>query len=83
MWQTVYYFVVYKQCIALCGDHESINTPGSCGNFLSLLKLLSYRNEVFHNHLNSTAMKSVPYTSPQTQNELIEIMGKNTVLNNC
>ena len=69
-----------KQCIALRGDHENLNKPGgNCGNFLSLLKLVANHNEVLRNHLNAPAMKSVTYMSPQTQNELIQIMGKHII----
>ena len=30
-----------RQCIALRGNSEQLDTPGNPGNFLSLLKLLS------------------------------------------
>lgn len=69
-----------KQCIALRGDSESINTPGNPGNFLSLLKLIANYDEALRKHLHSPAMKCVTHMSPQTQNELLEVMAKHILL---
>ena len=69
-----------KQCIALCGDAEQMDTPGNPGNFLALLKLLANTDDALHNHLESPAMRCVTHMSPQTQNELIEVMGKHIIL---
>lgn len=69
-----------KQCIALRGDAESLNTPGNPGNFLSVLKLLANYNDTLRDHLNKPAMKCVKYMSPQTQNEMLEVIGKQIIL---
>lgn len=69
-----------RQCIALRGDAEKLNTPGNPGNFLSLLKLLAKYNETLHEHLRAPTMKCVTHMSPQTQNELVEIIGKHIIL---
>ena len=69
-----------KQCIALRGDNEDLNTPGNPGNFLALLKLLAVHDSVLKSHLESPAMRCVTHLSPQTQNELIEVMGKHIIL---
>ena len=71
-----------KQCIALRGDAEQLDTPGNPGNFLALLKLLVVNDQELHQHLQSPAMRNVTHMSPQTQNELIEVMGKHIVLRN-
>ena len=65
-----------KQCIALRGDAEQLDTPGNPGNFLALLKLLAVNYHQLHQHLQSPAMRNITHMSPQTQNELIEVMGK-------
>ena len=69
-----------KQCIALRGDAEQMDTPGNPGNFLALLKLLANTDDTLRNHLESPAMRCVTHMSPQTQNELIEVMGKHIIL---
>ena len=69
-----------KQCIALRGDAEQMDTPGHPGNFLTLLKLLANTDDALRNHLESPAMRCVIHMSPQTQNELIEVMGKHIIL---
>ena len=69
-----------KQCIALRGDADRLDTPGNPGNFLALLQLLATTDHMLHSHLESPAMRCVTHMSPQTQNELIEIMGKHIFL---
>ena len=68
-----------KQCIALRGYAEQLDTPG---NFLAVLKLLAVNDQELHQHLQSPAMRNVTHMSPQTHNELIEVMGKHIVLRN-
>ena len=69
-----------RQCIALRGDVEKLNTPGNPGNFLSLLQLIARYNPTLHEHLSAPTMKCVTHMSPQTQNELLEIIGKHIIL---
>ena len=69
-----------KQCIALRGDCEDLESSKNPGNFLSILKLMANHNDVLHTHLYSPAMKNVTYISPRTQNELLNIMGRHIVL---
>ena len=69
-----------RQCIALRGDAESVESPGNPGNFLSLLRLLAVHDEEVRRHLEIPAMRSATYLSPQTQNELIKIMGNHILL---
>ena len=47
---------------------------------LALLKLLEVHDSVLKSHLETPAMHCVTQLSPQTQNELIEVMGKHTIL---
>lgn len=69
-----------RQCIALRGDVENLDTPENPGNFLALLKLLAVHDSVLKSHLETPAMRCVTHLSPQTQNELIEVMGKHIIL---
>ena len=69
-----------KQCIALRGSSENLDSPGNPGNFLALLKLLSMHDEELRKHLEAPAMRCVTHLSPQTQNELITVMGKHMIL---
>ena len=69
-----------RQCIALRGDVESLDTPENPGNFLALLKLLAVHDSVLKSHLETPAMRCVTHMSPQTENELIEVVGKHIIL---
>ena len=42
-----------RQCIALRGDSEDLESPGNPGNFLALLKLLAVHDSVLQSHLQA------------------------------
>ena len=44
------------------------------------MKLLATTDDALCNHLELPAMRCVTHMSPQTQNELIEVMGKHIIL---
>ena len=48
-----------RQCIALRGHRERLDTPGNHGNFLSLLTLLYWYDETLKQHLKSSSMAGV------------------------
>ena len=73
LWETVYCFT---------RDREDYDSPGNHGNFLSLLKLLAVHDDLLRSHLQAPVMRKATYVSPQTQNELIEVMGKYIILQN-
>ena len=64
-----------RQCIALRGDNEKLDQPGNPGNFLALLKMMSSHNDILKQHLEKPRLKNATYISPQTQNEVIDILG--------
>lgn len=64
-----------RQCIALRGDNEHLNTPGNPGNFLAILRLIGQSNNQLMCHLNAPVAKNATYVSPMIQNELIGIVG--------
>ena len=63
-----------KQCIALRGHREDINSNNNCGNFLAILKLLSETNSELKDHLDVPSAKNATYISPGIQNKLIHII---------
>ena len=63
-----------RQCIALRGDKERFGQPGNPGNFRALLMLMSEDNDMLAQHLRNA--NRVTYISPQSQNEMIEVIGK-------
>ena len=73
--------VVYcgRQCIALRGDHEQPDSAGNPGNFLALMKLFSNHDEVLQEHMKHPQMRNATYISPRTQNEMIDIVGKQMI----
>ncbi|KAK3737215.1 hypothetical protein QZH41_011272, partial [Actinostola sp. cb2023] len=66
-----------RQCIALRGDKEKLDQPGNPGNFLALLKLMAEKDHLLHEHLNPN--RRVTYLSPQSQNEMIQVIGKHFI----
>uniref|UniRef100_A0A3B1KIQ4 DUF4371 domain-containing protein n=1 Tax=Astyanax mexicanus TaxID=7994 RepID=A0A3B1KIQ4_ASTMX len=68
-----------RQCIALRGSAEQQHCSGNPGNFLALLKLLSNHNEKLKQHLEKPKLKNATYLSPQTQNEMIDVLGKHMI----
>ena len=69
-----------KQCIALRGDCEDLESSKKPSNFLSILKLMSNHIDNLRTHFYSPAMKNAIYISPRMQNELLNIMGRHIVL---
>ena len=73
-WVTKTIILCGKQCIALRGHREDINSNNNCGNFLAILKLLSETNSELKDHLDAPSAKNATYISPGIQNELIHII---------
>ena len=69
-----------KQGIALRGDKESVHETGNPGNFIALLKLISQHYDTLKKHLQSPQLKCVTYKSPQTQNEVLDIIANHIIL---
>ena len=65
-----------KQGLAFRGRGEDSERGCNPGNFLSLLHLMAETDEVLRNHLHAPEKKNATYLSPQSQNEIINIIGK-------
>ena len=59
---------------------ENLDAPGNRGNFLALLNLLSEHDSALRSHMDSPALRNATYLSPQTQNEIFEILSKHIIL---
>ena len=70
-----------RQCIALRGNEESLATLGDAGNFLAFLAVQASSDDLVWLYLYAPKMKTATYVSPQSQNELIEVIGKRQILN--
>ena len=68
-----------RQCIALRGNQETLNTTGNPGNFLSLMKLVGNHDPIVKQHLEKPKFKNATYLSAQTQNEMIDIIGNQMI----
>ena len=66
-----------RQCIALRGHREKLTQSENPGNFLALLKVQSESDPVLEAHLKTGGR--VTYLSPQSQNEMIEVIGKHFI----
>lgn len=65
-----------RQCIALRGHREKLNQSENPGNFVALLKVFSEGNSTLEAHLQTAGSARVTYISPQSQNEMINVIGK-------
>ena len=64
-----------NQCIALRGHREDIhNSSNNGGNFLAILKLLSYTNFGLKHHLDAPSARNATYIYLRIQHELIDIV---------
>ena len=70
-----------KQGLALCGRGEDPKRGSNPGNFLSLLHLMAENDEVLRKHLHSPDKRNATYTSPQSQNEIMNIIANDFVHN--
>ena len=71
-----------RQCVGLRGDGEHSHTTdmsNNPGNFLAVLDLIGSHDVFLRQHLVQPAKKNCTYKSPQIQNELIEIIGREII----
>ena len=72
-----------KQAMALRGHQEDISDISSnsenTGNFLMLVQQIAQYNPILQEHLNNPLSKNYTYLSPLSQNELIKVIGINTL----
>ena len=68
-----------RQCIALRGNQETLNTTGNPVNFLSLMKLVGNHDPIVKQNLEKPKFKNATYLSAQTQNEMINIIGNQMI----
>ena len=66
--------------LAGSGDNEKLNESGNPENVLSLPKLMANHNEILRIHHKAPQMRYVTFKSPQTQNELVEVVIKHIIL---
>ena len=68
-----------RQCIALRGNNENVASSGNPGNFLAVLRTIAGHDEILKRHLEKPKLKNATYLSPETQNEMIDVIGKNLI----
>ena len=70
-----------KQGLAFRGRGEDPERGSNPGNFLSLLHLMAENDKLLRNHLHAPEKRNATYISPQSQNEIINIVGKDFIQN--
>lgn len=65
-----------RQCIALRGHNENLESPANPGNFLAMLRVLANHDPLLKSHLDNPQLKNATYISPDIQNQLANIIGK-------
>ena len=69
-----------KQGLALRGHRESSDVSyNQAGNFLTLVHEIAQCSTLLKNHVEDSLRKDVKYLRPKSQNELIDIIGKNLI----
>ena len=68
-----------RQGIGLRGNNEDMKGTGNFGNFIAHLKCKAEHSKALEKHLSMPSKKNVTYTSPSSQNEIIEIIGHNLI----
>jgi hypothetical protein len=67
-----------RQCISLRNRQER-SEVGNPGNFIAMLRAFAVHDDDLAKHLATPAMKNATYISPKTQNELINIIGREMI----
>ena len=75
--EAILYFT--RQCIALRGGHEKLVSLGYPRNFYSLKKMIATHNGKLKQHLDMPKLKNATHLSPETQNEIIDVIGKRMI----
>ena len=70
-----------RQCKALRTRNEasSCSDDSNPGNFIALLRSFAQHDDTLMKHLTEPAQKNATYTSSVTQNQIIEIIGKDII----
>ncbi len=68
-----------RQCIAPRESQETLSTEGNPGNFLALLKEMAKTDGVLQKHLSHPKLRNTTYLSPQSRNEIINIIGNHQI----
>jgi len=68
-----------KQGLAFRGDVENVASAKNPGNFLALLKVFASNDPILQSHLDTPAARNATYISPQTQNEVINVIGLDVI----
>lgn len=68
-----------RQCIVLRGHREKLDHSENPGNFLALQKVFSEGDPTLAAHLQTETVIRVTYLSPQSQNEMIGVIGKHFI----
>ena len=69
-----------KQGIGLRGTAETLTTDTNPGNFLALVKLLSWHDDVLKRHLDAPRLRNATYLSVKIENDMLKIIARNYVL---
>ena len=64
-----------RQCIALRGDVEKVDVQCNPGNFLAMMVIANH-SDILKKHLEKPCQSNATYLSPDTQNKLLDIIGK-------
>ncbi len=69
-----------KQGLPFRGNAEKVSLSSNPGNFLALLKFFAETDPVLSNHLYHPQAKNATYISPQSQNDIINVIGYDIIL---
>ena len=70
-----------KQCLALRGKGEDPKWGSNSGKFLNLFNLMAENDPTLRQQLEAPLEKNTTYLSPRSQNEVINLIGKDFIQN--
>ena len=69
-----------RQGLTLRGHRENLEEDESnMGNFLAIVKEIANSNPILKEHIEKPIRKDVTYLSSKSQNELIDVIGRNFI----
>ena len=73
-------YLLGRQGLAFRGHRENLEEDESnMGNFLAIVKEIANSNPILKEHIEKPIRKDVTYVRPKSQNELIELIGRNFI----
>ena len=58
---------------------ETVDTLQNPGNFIAYLNEIAIHSPILDSHMRASMLKNATYLSPSSQNEMIDVLGKDII----